>query len=521
MSEDEEAQLEHPLLLKDLPLQHVITKTINYYSIPTEISEAMLRTFKAKLWRMGNTLSKMGGYKRMGTIGSWKDEEWKLEVDVSEVKYDEIKRKFEAKLEKEKEKRKRLEQEITTLKNANKKLTKQYVSGNPIGCGPSTRSWQSYSRQQQLNKKKKLANGIQTALQFCKEERFKACNVEIQNIDTNKREIINLDNKVYQPTPTLTDSDEDRLCAVTLVKDKFTISDAAYHELSMVSNLPNFYKVKKATEMLNKEFDIKAAPNSITGVQQSLIAHVEARLRKIITKIPDIKKIHVKLTGDGTQIARGLTVVNIAFTILEEGDQAYSVLGNHSVAIFKMAENYANLKAALEDICSEGNKMKSITINDKTYEIETYLGGDLKFLALVCGIDAANCKHACIWCKCPASERWDMNQKWSIIDTAKGARTIEEIAEFASKKPHKFNCSRKPLFPFIPTHQVIIDTLHLSLRISDLLINLLIRDLRTADENNRSNNDMKIYKDFLNNQCKIRFHWITDKTSKTLRFNWT
>ena len=148
------------------------------------------------------------------------------------------------------------------------------MSGNPIGRGPSTRSWQSYSRQQQLNKKKKLANGIQTALQFCKEERFKACNVEIQNIETNKREIVNLDNKVYQPTgptPTLTDSDEDRLCAVTLVKDKFTISDAAYHELSMVSNLPNFYKVKKATEMLNKEFDIKAAPNSITQVYSKVL----------------------------------------------------------------------------------------------------------------------------------------------------------------------------------------------------------------------------------------------------------
>ena len=72
-------------------------------------------------------------------------------------------RKFEAKLEKENKTWKRLEQEITTLKNADKKLTKQCVSANPIGCGPSTRSWQSYSRQQQLNKKKKLANGIQTA----------------------------------------------------------------------------------------------------------------------------------------------------------------------------------------------------------------------------------------------------------------------------------------------------------------------------------------------------------------------
>ena len=67
----------------------------------------------------------------------------------------------------------------------------------------------------------------------------------------------------------------------------------------------------------------------------------------------DIQKIHVKPTGDGIQIARYLTAVNIAFTILE-GDQAYSVLGNHSVAIFKMAVKYENLAAALQDICNGG-----------------------------------------------------------------------------------------------------------------------------------------------------------------------
>ena len=102
------------------------------------------------------------------------------------------------------------------------------------------------------------------------------------------------------------------------MKDKFTISDAAYHELSMVSDLPNFNQIKMITQSLNNEFDIKAAPNSITGVQQSLIDRVKARVGNLITKSPDIQKIHIKLTGDGTQIARGLTIVNIAFTILEE-----------------------------------------------------------------------------------------------------------------------------------------------------------------------------------------------------------
>lgn len=459
----------------------------------------------------------------MEKLESWKDEDWKLEVDVSKTKQNEVKRKLEDEIEKEQEKRKRLEQQVETLKRANKKLTKQITSGNPVGRGPSTREWQTYSRQQKLNKKKKMAHGIKNALGFCEEQRFKACSIELENVDTQKKEILDIDSGIYRPKPTGDDtSSKDRLHAVALVKDKCTISNAAYHELSVLSDLPNLNEIQSLIQSFNKKFDIKAAPNGIIGVQQSLTARVEARLQNIIKKTPDIQKFRVKLTGDGTQIARGLTIVNFAFTVLEEADQVCSVLGNHHVAIFKMGENYDNLAAALEDICKEAKQMKTITINDKSYEIEIYLGGDMKFLAMVCGIDAANCVHACIWCKCPKLERWDMNQEWSITDTTKGARSIEEIASLASKKQDKFNCSREPLFPFIPIHRVIIDTLHLFLRISDMLINLLIRDLRTADAiiRTRSNDDKytTIYENFLNSQCKIRFQWITDKTSKTIKW---
>ena len=47
---------------------------------------------------------------------------------------------------------------------------------------------------------------------------------------------------------------------------------------------------------------------------------------------PDIKfmvekKIRVKLTGDGTNIGKRLHVVNFGFTLLDEGDKAYSAAG--------------------------------------------------------------------------------------------------------------------------------------------------------------------------------------------------
>lgn len=52
------------------------------------------------------------------------------------------------------------------------------------------------------------------------------------------------------------------------------------------------------------------------------------------------QKVRVKLTGDGTNIGKHLHVVNFVFTILDEGDLAYSAAGNHCIAIFKESESY-------------------------------------------------------------------------------------------------------------------------------------------------------------------------------------
>ena len=103
----------------------------------------------------------------------------------------------------------------------------------------------------------------------------------------------------------------------------------------------------------------------------------------------------------------------------------------------------------------------------------------MKFLAVICGVEAATSEYACVWCKCPKCQRWDMSLEWSITDPAKGARTIEVIAEkgkLGKTSKNRFNCSQAPMFPFIPIQRVVIDSLHLFLRIADVLINLLIQD---------------------------------------------
>ena len=89
------------------------------------------------------------------------------------------------------------------------------------------------------------------------------------------------------------------------------------------------------------------------------------RLTQLIEKAPNIPStIRIKLTGDITQIARGLSVVNIGFTVLEGQNRACSAFGNHSIAILKVSEKYEELVAGLEDICTEAKDLEVATIGD-------------------------------------------------------------------------------------------------------------------------------------------------------------
>ena len=146
------------------------------------------------------------------------------------------------------------------------------------------------------------------------------------------------------------------------------------------------------------------------------------------------QQVRVKLTGDGTNIGKRLHVVNFGFTILDEGELAYSAAGNHCIAIFKETEDYDSLKKALQDIVAEVESLKTIRVNGIDFEITYYLGGDWKFLAMCTGIDSASCTYACIWCHCPAQERHLSSAKWSLTRADEGARSIEESIEIATSK---------------------------------------------------------------------------------------
>ena len=75
-----------------------------------------------------------------------------------------------------------------------------------------------------------------------------------------------------------------RIHSTLHVKDKFSISNEGYHELSMMSDLPSSSQIKKLTVSLNSQCDIQSCPNGIIGVQQSIKARVTQRLTHFVQK---------------------------------------------------------------------------------------------------------------------------------------------------------------------------------------------------------------------------------------------
>ena len=150
---------------------------------------------------------------------------------------------------------------------------------------------------------------------------------------------------------------------------------------------------------------------------------------------------------------------------MEESGFAGSAVGNVPVCLLKVKENYNSLLQGLEDIWKEVmyTSENGVTVGAEMYTVIFYLGGDWKFLACVCGLEAASSTYACIWCTCAKEDR-HTDKEWSISDTSKGACTIDSIIErsqLPKKSPLRYNCCSEPLFQPIPVKRVVIDNLHL------------------------------------------------------------
>lgn len=159
------------------------------------------------------------------------------------------------KLTEEKSDQRKLEAEIAALKETNKNYEK--ITAESRKGYSSIKPWEECTRQQQHNRKKVLAHDIDKALHFCEQKGFKAHSVELQNVNTGNTEVLNISTGTFSDKENLvsTNVSDNKVYSTLYVKDKFCISDQAFHELSSIaSDLPKSCQVKKLGQTLNSEF---------------------------------------------------------------------------------------------------------------------------------------------------------------------------------------------------------------------------------------------------------------------------
>ena len=371
---------------------------------------------------------------------------------------------------------------MKTTEKANEKLHKELSTVTNTHVSKRRSTGTDYSERHLRRLKHQRTGTCCASLEWLGREGYIPLKLEVLNTKSGDVETIVLNEGRCQEIfgqDSITDDELDMINMLLFVKDKYDVSGRAYHEFaSICKQLPRHYKLQRRISELNELWNIKPTPNNTCGVQQSLEDRLHIRISQLHKVAPkDVQfrteqKIRLKLSGDGTNIGKRLHVINFTFTLLDEGSKAYSSDGNHVIAILKDEENYDSLQRGLADVRNEVEQLTSIEVEGITYDLEYYLGGDWKFLAIVMGIDSAKSDYACIWCKCSKEERSNMDKTWSITDTTHGARTIQENIELSRKPKSKkeYNVSHPPLFPTIPLHNVVIDNLHMFLRVSDVLV---------------------------------------------------
>lgn len=124
-------------------------------------------------------------------------------------------------------------------------------------------------------------------------------------------------------------------------KDKNGISDRVFTDLQKCDvQMPSLYFVKKFRDQIDTKFKIY---NNQIGVYLSMKDKLSFRLQIFFNKKYGKKDnlndkdifvdhiIHVKICSDGTNIGRNLKLLNLTFTILNEGDAAKQATGNYTI----------------------------------------------------------------------------------------------------------------------------------------------------------------------------------------------
>eukprot|EP00731_Ephydatia_muelleri_P006815 Em0003g1063a len=144
--------------------------------------------------------------------------------------------------------------------------------------------------------------------------------------------------------------------------------------------------------------------------------------------------------------------------------------------VLYILDRYGPFAATFQEI--DGlQQLGFVAVNGVSYNIELFFSSDMKFMLTMLGLNAANSIYACPKCTVHRDCRWDVSKPESYYSTTMARTLVTLRRAFASHgrtaavHQGSVNC---PLTA-IPVDHMMIDELHLFLRIFDVMLRNLIK----------------------------------------------
>lgn len=347
--------------------------------------------------------------------------------------------------------------------------------------------------------------------------------IEMKGLRLHKVEIIDSEfvNKDLKNPFTLTFKDkpdvENLTRDVLYFKDRHCLSDNVYRALvnEFSLPLPSLHYIRELRKNLNSKFKlVHTIPNSsFISAKFRIETQVKAFLKNLGEDYIHFNgPIKVKLSADGTNVGRNHKMVNFTFTILNETNKAKTSSGNYTLGIANLEETYDDMIGPFNFITSTIKELDHITWQNRDISILYFFCSDWKLSATVFGLYAASSNNPCIWCTANKNDFHDMNMKFSITDPELFCRSKDQHENILNRKIKNHLGYKNPsLIPQFDYNKCVVDTLHMFLRISDVLIGLLVKEI-CGHDNVCQNTKIDISKheyiakfyDIISSRCKIR-----------------
>ena len=118
-----------------------------------------------------------------------------------------------------------------------------------------------------------------------------------------------------------------------------------------------------------------------------------------------------------------------------------------------------------------------IELDGRILELQFYLGGDYKFLLLMMGMNQAHSNYACLFCSVHKDKRWMTTSSQADKRTL---ATMQQCRQHLPGSKERLGCVEEPLVG-IAIDRIAIDTLHLMLRVTDVLLRNLVYAMNRKD----------------------------------------